>query len=312
MKNPHFDDSFLVWNDSYSGQYDPLEYSQQFDLQWKIALNGNPEYYNNPGASVDDAYIDDRVYEWTGKHPSGRNAFNDPSMGSYVLDKPLDPALIRKKNCVDIGCGMGRWTRAMQRIGAASVTSIDISESALKSVKRFNDNVIQADIMNLPQDHPELAGKFDFGNFWGVAMCTHDPRKAFMSASSLIGPGGSLYLMVYHPEGPHNTRYTNIIRRKFYNLKTVEDRLKLVDSVTDRKWGKEYPLYDNLKNVARDILGRPKGSKIGWLDMLEPFYNWTIPADVIRDWYRDAGFKKVEFLNEKQKSKAAHHVLGTR
>ncbi len=312
MRNPHFDDKRLVWDDAYSGQYSPPEYKEQFDLQWKIALEGNQDYYNNPGTSIEDKYIDDRVYEWTGVHPSGRNGFTDPSMGSRVLDKPLDPNLIKGKNCVDIGCGMGRWTRTMQRIGAASVTSIDISESAIKSVSRFNDKVVRANIMNLPQEHPELVGKFDFGNFWGVAMCTHDPRKAFMSGASLIKPGGSLYLMVYHPESEHGSAHGNAMRKKFHRLKTVEERLALVDSVTDRRWDNDLPLYHNVKNVARGVLGRPKGSKIGWLDLLEPFYNWVVPADVVRGWYHDAGFTKVEFLNENERRKSAHHVLGTK
>ena len=311
MKNPHFDENRLVWDDSYGGQYAPPVYAEQFDLQWKLALAGDPDYYNHPGASVEDRYIDDRVYEWTGVHPSGNNRYNDPSMGSRVLDRPLDPALIRGKHCVDIGCGMGRWTRTMQRIGATSVTSIDISDSALKSVSRFNDKIIRADITALPQNHPELTGQFDFGNLWGVAMCTHDPRAAFLSAASLIKPGGALFIMVYHPDSIHNSAFANAMRRKFHGLKTVEERLALVDAVTDRRWDNDFPLFDNLKNVARGVLGRPKGSKIGWLDLLEPFYNWTIPADVIRGWYHDAGFRgDIVFCNEHEPHKAAHHVLG--
>lgn len=73
MRNPHFDDGRLVWDDSYSGHYEPRVYAEQFELQWKIALDGNEEYYRYAGASVDDPDIDDRVYEWTGRHPSGRS-----------------------------------------------------------------------------------------------------------------------------------------------------------------------------------------------------------------------------------------------
>lgn len=310
MKNPHFDENRLVWKDSYTNQYQPPVYSEQFDLQWKIALEGNQEYYRNPGASVDDNYIDDRVYEWTGQHPSGTNALRDGTMGTRTLDTPINPALIRGKKCVDIGCGMGRWTRTMQRIGAAEVTSIDISESALKSVSRFNDKVIRANIMELSKKHPELTNQFDFGNFWGVAMCTHNPPQAFTNAANLIKPGGALYLMVYSPEGMHNTNIVNIMRKKFNNLKTVEDRLKYVDAVYERRWDKDYPLYENLKNVARTLLNRPRGSKVGWLDLLEPYYNWTIPRDVIHTWYEQAGFENITFLNENEYPKVAHHVLG--
>jgi SAM-dependent methyltransferase len=311
MRNPHFDEDRLVWRDEYSGQYDPPAYDEQFDLQWKIALEGNAEYYANPGASVDDSYIEDRVYEWTGKHPTREKGFYDASMGIRVLDNPIDPALINGKQCIDIGCGMGRWTRTLQRLGAKEVLSVDISESALKSTVRFNKNILRANIMNLPKEHPELKEKFDFGNFWGVAMCTHDPKMAFESAAFTIKPGGALYLMVYATEGIHNTKLCNIQRRKFYHLKSVEERLAYVDAAYDRKWDWDYPLIDNILNVTRNLCRLPKGSKVGFLDMLEPFYNWTIPLNVIEGWIKSNGFSRMVVLNEGEKGRmrCAHHVL---
>jgi len=35
-------------------------------------------------------------------------------------------------------------------------------------------------------------GAFDLANFWGVAMCMHDPLQAFLSAASTVKPGGAL------------------------------------------------------------------------------------------------------------------------
>lgn len=312
MLNPHFDQNRIIWSDDYSGQYEPPVYNEQFDLQWKIALEGDQEYYNNPGTSVDDGYIEDRVYEWTGKHPTNGTGFHDGTMGSRVLDNPLDPDHIKGKKCIDIGCGMGRWTRTMQYLGAKDILSVDVSESALKSTARFNPNILEANIMELPKEHPELKEQFDFGNLWGVAMCTHDPQKAFKSAAFTIKPGGALYLMVYAPDGIHNTRLTNARRKKFNDLNTVEERLALVDTVHARKWDWDYPLIDNILNVTRNLRRLPKGSKIGFLDMLEPFYNWTIPLDVIEGWMKDNGFGRMIVLNEGEKGKmrCAHHVLG--
>jgi fructose-1-phosphate kinase PfkB-like protein len=66
---------------------------------------------------------------------------------------------------------MGRWTRTMQSLGAKTALSVDVSESALRSTTRFNPNTLKANVMELPSEHLELEGKFDFGNFWGVAMC---------------------------------------------------------------------------------------------------------------------------------------------
>lgn len=309
IKNPHFDENLVIWKDEYSGRYLPPKYSSQFELQWKIALEGDREYYNAPGVNVDDKYIDDRIYEWTGHHPTAASFF-DSSMGVRVLDHPLDIGLIKGKKCIDIGCGMGRWTRTMMRLGAASVLSVDISESALKSVKKYNPNACRVDIMEIPAMHPELVGQFDFANFWGVAMCTHDPLKAFLSASSTVKSGGALYLMVYAPEGPHGKRLTNIQRKKFAELRTTEEKLALTDHVYRREWDKSYPLIENLKNCAKNILHRPRGYKVGFLDMLEPFYNWVIPLDVISGWMNRGGYGEVVVLNENESPKCAFHVLG--
>lgn len=310
MINPHFDQNRIIWKDEYSGLYEPPAYDQQFDLQWKIALEGNKEYFENPGTSTDDKYIEDRVFEWTGEHPT-RAGYYDPSMGSRVLDKPLDKKLIKDKKCIDVGCGMGRWTRTMQYLGAYEVLSIDISENAIKSTSRFNSNTLRTNIMELPVNHPELEGQFDFVNFWGVAMCTHDPKKAFESAAFTVKPGGAMYLMVYAPEGIHGTRLTNAQRKKFHSLQSVEERLKFVDKVWSREWDSSYPLIDNILNVTRNIRGLPQGSKMAYLDLLEPFYNWVIPLEVIEGWMNNNGFE-FQVLNggEKGKLRAAHHILG--
>ena len=310
MVNPHFDQNRIVWHDAYSGEYAPPAYDNEFELQWKLALQGDPDYFNNPGACTDDRYIEDRVYEWTGKHPSLGNRFFDSSMGIRVLDTPIDPAWIAGKKCVDLGCGMGRWTRTMQRIGAREVLSIDASDSALKSTGRFNPNLLKADLLNLPQEHPELGGQFDFGNMWGVAMCTHDPQKTFRSAAFTVKPGGRLYLMVYAPEGHHGLPSTNTARRKFHALHSAEQKLAFVDHLYHRQWDSDFPLVDNCKNVLKNILGHPKGNKVGILDTLEPFYNWVIPLEVIEAWMKQNGFSRMVVLNAGEKPKCAYHVLG--
>lgn len=313
ITNPHFDENLLEWSDDLSGRYPPppRPYSEQFDLQWKLALEDYPPFLNHPGADLDPEYINDRIYEWTGNHPLGES-FHDASAGTRVLDHPLDVKLIRGRDCIDVGCGMGRWTKTMQALGARSVLSIDASESAIRSVSRFNDLVMRADLMDLPIQHPELVGGFDFACFWGVAMCTHDPREAFLSAASVVKPGGSMYLMVYAPEGINGRALTNSQRRAFHKLSSVEDRLAFVTHVYERRWDSGYPLRDNLKNRLRNLLRRPKGGAIGVLDMLQPFYNWVIPLEVIERWVRLGGFSTMQLLNDSESPKAAYHVLATK
>lgn len=296
-----------IWRDELSGRYrPPPSYAEEFELQWKLALEGRPDYYEHSGVSLDDSQIADRVFEWTGRRPDGREA----SPGVMPLDRPVDPELIRGKQCIDVGCGMGRWTRVMQALGARSVLSVDLSDSALASVSRFNPNVLRADIMRLREEHPELVGRFDFANFWGVAMLTHDPRQAFMSAASTVRPGGAMFLMVYSPQGmgclPEGARK----RRKFHALATVEQKLAYVDHVHARRWESDAPIAENLKNLGRNLLGRPRQPKIGLLDMLEPYYTWGIPLPAIEGWMAAAGFARWELLNESASWKGSYEVLG--
>jgi len=309
-RNPHFDDGLLVWKDEYSGRYlpPPAGYAEQFDLQWRLYLEGTRGFVRASGASIDEQAIADRIFEWTGRRercdapPLSRN-------GVRPLDHPLDVDLIRDKECIDIGCGLGRWTRTMQQLGAKSVLSIDMSASALAGVRRFNSDVLEADVTEIPAQHPELVNRFDFANLWGVAMCTHDPWKTFMSAAVTVKAGGALYLMVYAPEGMHGTAITNLRRQHFFHLGSLEERLAYVDRVYHRRWESALPVSENFKNVLRNIMSRPKGSKIGVLDMLEPFYNWVIPFAVIEGWARKAGFSTMRLLNEFEPRKCAHHVL---
>ena len=308
--NPHFNGAGVVWSDRYAGLYEPVQYDDQFELQWQIALSGNADYFDNPGTSTTDDYIADRVFEWTGQHPQNKPGFSDPTMGSYVLDKPLNPSLIRGKKCIDIGSGMGRWTRTMQVLGASEVLSVDISPSALASTRSFNPNVLEADVVALKDTHPELGGQFDFANLWGVAMHTHDPAQTFASAAAMLRPGGALYLMVYAPEGIHNRPLTLKQRRHFHELASVEARLDWVDKVHSRRWSTQYSIKDNLLNLSRNLRRLPKGSKMSVLDRLEPYYNWVVPLEVIQGWMRKNGFAQITVLNAQQRNRAAHHVLG--
>jgi SAM-dependent methyltransferase len=316
VRNPHFDDNRIIWSNDYSGLYTspPTGTDQQFELQWKLALEGREGYTDTPGAGLDDKHIDDRIYTWTGKHPSG-NGFHDPRAVQRVLDHPVDvELLIRGKRCADVGCGMGRWTKALQRMDAQYVLSIDVAESSINSVKRFNENVLRADILQLDKEHPELAGTFDFVNLWGVAHHTYDPWLAFRNAAALLKPKGAMYLYVYAETGLHNDPLVNLQRKLFYNLKCVDDRLAFVERVYHRKWDWRYPLKRNFDNMLANLSNQPKGVRICVLDMLETYYNWVIPWDVVTQWMASQKFDRVIHLNELEPigQKCGYHVLGLR
>ncbi|MBW2386201.1 MAG: class I SAM-dependent methyltransferase [Deltaproteobacteria bacterium] len=310
MRNPHFDDDLLVWQDEYSGRYEPPSqgYTEEFDLKWALALE-KKRYSDAPGVSLDDANIADLVHEWTGTHPEGRTTpVYRPT--ERPLDHRIEPDLIHAKKCIDIGCGSGRWTRVMQSIGAESVLSVDASESALESVSRFNGNTRRVNLMNLTKENADLEAAFDFALLWGVAMCTHDPKRAFENAASTIRTGGSIYVMVYTVGGLHHEPMTNLQRRIFHSLETVEERIHLVESVQNRRWNSAYPLKENLRNAVSNLRRQPKSSAVGVLDMLMPYYNWVVPYATVAQWMQNAGFDQVIHLNDEDPHPCAAHVLG--
>ena len=311
--NPHFDLGELVWRDEFSGRFSPppTKYATQFDDKWRLVLEdytGERGYNEGTGVQMDDDAVARLVYEWTGTYPEGIAKQNENIEREISINVPAE--LIREKRCLDAGCGMGRWTRVMQFLGASEVLSTDISEHSLKSVARFNANTRYADLSCLVDQHPDLRASFDFVNLWGVAHHTHDPRETFMNAAACVKPGGSLYLMLYDTGGMHNTTLVNHYRKAFNEMTDSEERLAFVNAVADRRWHRQIPFIEQLKNVRRNLLGLPKPVAIGVLDMMMPWYNWTVPIDVATNWMKEVGFSTVEVMNPRGNS-ASRHYLGT-
>ena len=58
-------------------------------------------------------------------------------------------SFIKNKKCLDAGCGPGRWTCAMQKLGASKVDSFDMSEEGIKRCKKINPSAYVSDIWDL-------------------------------------------------------------------------------------------------------------------------------------------------------------------
>ena len=75
-------------------------------------------------------------YKWKNL-PSEEIEYNDVLINEFLSFNKLNPEQsIQGKNCLDAGCGIGRYTYIMQTLGANSVKSIDISSEAIKNVKK--------------------------------------------------------------------------------------------------------------------------------------------------------------------------------
>jgi 2-polyprenyl-3-methyl-5-hydroxy-6-metoxy-1,4-benzoquinol methylase len=307
-RNPHFDDQRILWNDAYSGEYEPIAYDQQFDYQWKLFLDRERGFCDHTGVETSDEYVDDRIAELTGvrdflwrrEHGERADALaietgraeraERRGVGGRLYLEPKFPIdFFEGKRCLDLGCGAGRWTKALLALGAR-VKSTDVSEHGLQSTRRINDDVERLDLFDIGESRKDLVEAFDFTLCWGVLMCTHDPRAAFAKAAATVKPGGSMYIMVYMPSY-HVGDFVVSARRTYHREKhSFEEKLAYCREISV---GKEDNMINNL-------------------DMLNTFYNWVIDWDTIRGWFADNGFEEPLHLNATEPFACGYHVFATK
>lgn len=302
LANPHFDHNRILWEDAYSGDYQPVRYEEQFDGQWKLFLEGKEGFVKHTGVDTSDVFIDDRIADLTGHGGFLERLKSGPGIQQLAAEEAsrdiggrlhLDPKFslnhFRGKRCLDIGCGAGRWTRTLMALGA-TVKSVDLSEHGLQSTLQFNSDVERLDLFDIIPNRSDLHEAFDFTLCWGVVMCTHDPLLAFQNVVKTTRPGGEIYLMVYAPTY-HASEYVLTARRRFHReCRTDQEKL----------------------DFAYALAGEDRANAINYLDMLNTFYNWTINEATIQGWCTLFGLNEPLFLNAAEPHKGAHHVLITK
>lgn len=114
----------------------------------------------------------------------------------------FDRGWFRDKACLDAGCGGGRNTIAMARLGAREAIGIDLGEAGLADARERakdlpNARFERGSILEIPFED----GRFDLVWCAGVLMITADPDRALGELARVIRPGGYLYLLVYATGG---------------------------------------------------------------------------------------------------------------
>ena len=118
----------------------------------------------------------------------------------------IDPAFLKGTDCLDAGCGSGRYTIAMARLGAAHATGIDISARAIREATQRCERLGCADavtfrrgsVIDMPSDWTE---RFDFVCSNGVVHHTLNPTKGLREIFRVLRPGGRAYVFVYGAGG---------------------------------------------------------------------------------------------------------------
>lgn len=259
----------------------------------RVVINGIPRFVKNE-------------FNFTGKvfgfeHKLFKNAkalsLSKDRVKDLLTDTQLNKEYFKNKIVLDAGCGSGRWSYALLKLGA-KVIGVDISRGGVEvtneNLGKFkNFAVIQADIMDLPFKN----NSFDFIFSWGVLHHTPKTFFAFKKLIPLLKPGGSLYIMVYEKNSPLRTTGTNVLR---YFLRKMSDkeRYQFCAKLIIRNgllfvFLSHFLLlvnYEEAKKADIDL----KQIQFGLYDAYSPRYNYQHTIKEVKSWFEKNNFREIE------------------
>lgn len=136
------------------------------------------------------------------KHFAASISETNVELSIAALARVLPRDLIAGRNVLDIGSGSGLSAVAALRLGAQSVTAVDIDADSVATTQailaRFAPGA-KASVHLLSVFELEQAGlrEFDIVYSWGVLHHTGDVNAALMAAARHVNPAGLLVLALY-------------------------------------------------------------------------------------------------------------------
>lgn len=207
----------------------------------ETAQQGSGEYFyiHMNGKKEKIIYHDyDKIYSIPGLYEElfyDKLKCKSPAVISRLLketmkDYPMDVSDLK---VLDVGAGNGIMGEELRKVGAGSVTGLDIIEEAADSAFRDRPDVYEdyytADLMDLSKKEEKLLDKSDFNCLTIVAALGFDdiPPAAFASAFNFISSPGLFAFNIKEDfmEKKDNTGFCNLI-----NTMIDEDILDLKQS----------------------------------------------------------------------------------
>jgi SAM-dependent methyltransferase len=117
----------------------------------------------------------------------------------------IEPGWFRGRRVLDAGCGAGRWTVGLLRLGAR-VTAVDSSAHALETTvahaarlaaSAVTEGRLETRRVNLLDPGDDLGGPFDLVFSFGVLHHTGDTRRALEQVVRHVAQDGVLFLYLY-------------------------------------------------------------------------------------------------------------------
>lgn len=238
-------------------------------------------------------------FQWD-KLPTGRwNLENEkfrkeaPSLVCQYTSLPEE--WFKGKKVIDVGCGAGRYSWALCKLGA-EVLSVDQSQYGLEKTKKACKDFKNHRIMQVDLSKPlTLNETFDLVWCFGVLHHTGDTYGAFKKIIPLVSQGGYLFLMLYgEPRQGVINDYLAVNeyeywRKKTYNM-TLDERLQVV------------------KQTMREHKFKANGDEYieGYFDAISPKINDLYSWEEIEGWLIKENFKDIKRTVPEARN---HHVV---
>ncbi|MDD5680369.1 MAG: class I SAM-dependent methyltransferase [Candidatus Omnitrophica bacterium] len=213
----------------------------------------------------------------------------------YVCQFTALPAeWFKGKKALDAGCGGGRYSWALCKLGA-DVLSIDQSAHGLKRTKEAckdfpGHRVMQADLLK-PLNISET---FDLVWCYGVLHHTGDTYGAFKRITPLVRKDGFIFLMIYgEPRKGVIGDYAAVNEYEYWRRKTRNMTL-------DERLGA-------VKKAMREGRFAVKGDEYieGYFDAISPLINDLYRFEEIENWLLSEGFCDIRRTVETRN----HHIV---
>ncbi len=215
-------------------------------------------------------------YQW-GHLPDGDAMLSDPWFNEQVCQilqevTGVNASWFVGKRVLDAGCGGGRWSVGLLRLGA-QVTAVDFSEEALNRTRSACAGLGGVDTLRVDLLHPpdELRDRrFDMVYSFGVLHHTGNTFAALKNVTGLVAEDGLMFLYLYGSEswGIRHSLSTNWTRLRLAGL-SFDEKVQAL--------GRMYP--------ERDLHQ--------CFDLLSPTINDRFTFDEVRRQVEQLGFVDV-------------------
>jgi 2-polyprenyl-3-methyl-5-hydroxy-6-metoxy-1,4-benzoquinol methylase len=192
----------------------------------------------------------------------------------------------------DAGCGNGRFTYGLCKLGA-EVVALDISpagvEATIESCKGVAKvNGLQWDLL-VPK--PDFQEQFDLVFSFGVLHHTGNTRKALENIATWVVPGGYLFIMIYNHK-PRSSARRHAFYRTLLRPFPLSWRPSILRLIGPHRFGL---LAMNLTKEQRKALTKEDRELLihSQFDAFSPSINDTHSAEEVRSWLKELRFTDI-------------------